>query len=1095
MHFPVLSMNMPVFRLLYRGGYVNHHHNMSFSGARSVNKPRTWLAWMLWLCSMVLTLLAAFYVKSHVEALKKQEFIFAANEIRKGIDHRLRDHEFILHAGVAFFDAADHVDMKRWKIFIQRLGLDEYYPGIQGVGFALRILPEELERHIQEFRSLGFQYYRVWPEGTRDAYSSIIYLEPFLGRNLRAFGYDMYSEPIRHAAMERAMNTNAAALTGKVRLVQETDKDIQAGTLMYVPVYRKDMPVETVEERRKALLGWVYSPYRMTDLMRGVLGVWESPEKLRIHLQVYDGMETSPKCLLYDSQPDLPDSASVSQQVETVSVHFNECPWTLRFSQPTGPLFEVGYINVWLTFGNGVLISFLLFGLVRSLITSRFKAFQTAERLTVGLSKSNHLLKTLTDAQNRYFIDPNPRELFEKILNELLEITQSEFGFISEIRKDADDQPYLKTFAVTNIAWNEETRKYYDTYAAEGLEFHNLKTLFGVVLTTEKPVISNNPKTDPRRGGLPAGHPELRCFMGLPFHAADEFVGVIGIANRPGGFDQDVVDFLQPFLATCAGIVQSYKNDRRRKAVEEDLVRSEQRIRSIVENVIDAIITIDSRGIVLTFNPAAERIFGYSADEIIASNLKLIVTAEHKDRHDEYLQNYLTTGVKKAIGTTRELIGERKDKTLFPMELSVSEMRIGNEIGFIGILRDISERKRIESELIAARQEAERANQAKSDFLAVMSHEIRTPMNGILGMTNLVLDTELTAEQRDNLSLAHYSAESLLSLINDILDYSKIEAGKLDLDFSDFRIREHLEEMNRFLSVKTSEKKVGLMLAVSEDVPDVVSGDLGRLRQIIMNLVGNAIKFTEKGKISIHVGVLSQTAEAVELQFDVQDTGIGISAEKQKMIFNPFTQADSSTTRQYGGTGLGLSITAQLVALMKGRIWVESEPGKGSTFYFTCKLGVPGGRASADVQKASPVEGVVVPPLQPLRILLAEDNPVNQKLAFQILTKAGHLVVVAENGLEAVEKHKTGDFDLILMDIQMPEMDGLEATRIIRQSEETTGRRIPIIAMTASAFKKDEEDCFRAGMDAYISKPISTTILFGTIQQLVPKTLHKSLSK
>jgi CheY-like chemotaxis protein len=368
-------------------------------------------------------------------------------------------------------------------------------------------------------------------------------------------------------------------------------------------------------------------------------------------------------------------------------------------------------------------------------------------------------------------------------------------------------------------------------------------------------------------------------------------------------------------------------------------------------------------------------------------------------------------------------------------------------------------------------------------------------MNGILGMTHLVLDTELSPEQRENLSMVNYSAESLLSLINDILDYSKIEAGKLDLDCSDFRIRQHVEETMRFLSVKANEKKVNLIHDVAKDVPEVVSGDLGRIRQIIVNLVGNAIKFTEMGEISLKIRVESQTTDKVQLKFEVRDTGIGISAEKQEMIFSPFIQADSSTTRQYGGTGLGLSITAQLVALMNGRIWVESEPGTGSTFYFTCKLGVCSGDSGIDAPEELPVEVKDIPTLKPLRILLAEDNPVNQKLATLMLKKAGHVVLVACNGLETVEKFRSEAFNLILMDVQMPEMDGLEATRIIRESERDTGRRIPIVAMTAGAFKKDEEECLRAGMDAYISKPISRSILFNTIQRLILNNVREQVSQ
>ena len=1185
-----------------------------------------WPAWVILAVSIILTILVAVYMKSDLDVLAKREFIFACNEIRGKIDVRLQAHEQILLAGAALFDASDQVTREQWRTFTQRLNIESNLPGIQGIGFALRIPPDRLAQHIREIRSEGFPNYNVRPEGNRDAYSSIIYLEPFMGRNLRAFGYDMFSEPVRRTAMERARDQKNPALSGKVFLVQETDEDIQAGTLMYVPVYRKEMPTGTVEQRREALLGWVYSPYRMTDLMRGILGGYDSQEGLRIGLQVYDGTLLNPDTILYDSLASKDkDLGSALKFTEEVRVNFNGSPWTLRFTQ-TGGLISLA--KVWLILASGMIISLLLFGLTLSLFNIRFNAQRMAERLTAELRASNMLLNTLTIAQNRYFLDPNPRELFEDLLNALLELTQGEYGFIAEIMRDQDNQPYLKTFAITNIAWNDTTRAFFEKYSNDGLEFHNLNTLFGSVITTEKPVISNDPQNDARSGGLPEGHPALRSFLGLPFHAADVFVGMIGIANKPGGFDQGVVDFLEPFLATSAGIIQAYKNDRRRKTAEEKLVRSEQRIRSIVENVIDAIMTINSRGIVQTFNPAAETIFGYTASEVIGKNVKAIVPEPYRNAHDGYIQRYLETGENEIIGKTREISGERKDKTIFPVELSVSEMKIGNETEFIGILRDISERKLIESELVTAREEAENANRAKSDFLAVMSHEIRTPMNGILGMTHVVLDSELTQEQREHLNLVNYSAESLLSLINDILDFSKIEAGKLDLDYSDFRIRDRLDEIVKSLAIRTHEKNVNLVFTIADEVPEVVSGDLGRIRQIIVNLVGNSIKFTEAGEISVAVGVVSRTLDEIELEFDISDTGIGISQENQEMIFNPFTQADSSTTRKFGGTGLGLAITSQLIAMMNGKIWVESEPGKGSVFHFTCRLGVKHGLSEIDGKKdwavvrdrkilvvddnevnrkilkktlekcgmkplmarsareaveilnsyslnkdriaialvdvmmpeidgfkltemirndpnhsklkiiiissVNPVDGCdrcaelgveaylskplnyrdllhtialtlspldsgtksashpaekkEPPPLKPLSILVVEDNLVNQKLATLLLNKKGHSVVVANNGLDAVEKHKSGAFDLIVMDVQMPEMDGLEATRIIRASEQETGKRIPIIAMTAHAFKKDEEACFEAGMDAYVSKPISKSFLFETIQELFQTT-------
>lgn len=1197
-------MNLSRIREIVGPGWLDHQ------GSR--------LAWFILSVSLILTLIATIYTKSEVESIAKQEFSFACNEIRGKIQDRLKTHEQILLGGVALFDASDHVSRSEWKIFTQRLNLESNFPGIQGVGFSTWITPENLAEHIEKVKREGFPDYNVRPEFKRSAYSSIIYLEPFVGRNLRAFGYDMFSEPVRRAAMERARDYDEAALSGKVVLVQETDQDVQAGTLMYVPVYRKGMPHTTVEQRRAALIGWVYSPYRMTDLMRGILGGWDSQEGRSIRLQVFDGTQSKADSILYDSKPSA--NGRVSNQFdEEIRVIFNGSPWTLKFTQSEG---QISLAKVWLTLISGTTISFLMFGITLSLLNTRSKAREMAQQLTAELRSSVKLLNTLSIAQNRYFLDSNPRELFEDLLNALLEITQGEYGFIAEIIRDDDNQPYLRTFAITNIAWNDSTLDFYEKYSSLGLEFRNLETLFGAVITSGKPVISNDPASDPRSGGLPEGHPPLKSFLGLPFYAADTFVGMIGIANRPGGFDQAVVDFLKPLLATSAGIIQAYKNDRLRKTTEEELVRSEQRIRSIVENVIDGIITIDSHGIIQTFNPAAERIFGYTANEIIGKNINYIVPETHKGLHDTYLQRHIESAEHEIIGKTREIIAQRKTGTTFPLELSVSRMRIGNEIGFIGILRDISERKLIESQLVTAREEAERASRAKSDFLAIMSHEIRTPMNGILGMTHLVLDTELTQEQRDNLNMVNYSAESLLALINDILDFSRIEAGKLDFDYTDFRIRDRLDEIIRSLTVRTHEKSLDLVHSIDPEVPEIVCGDVGRLRQIIVNLVGNSIKFTEKGEIRLTVGVLSKTHDEVELKFEVRDTGIGIPPEKQKIIFKPFTQADSSTTRKYGGTGLGLAITNQLIEMMNGKIWVESEPGVGSSFHFTCRLGVSHASEETDTKKdLAVVRGkkilvvddneinrtilkktlekygmktlmassakealeilksgasnqdfislalidVMMPeidgfklteiirndpdysklriiimssvnpaddcekcaelgveeylskplnyrellhtvavklsdsdsnisstsaerkesaPLRPLRILLAEDNIVNQKLAKLLLSKKGHSVVVADNGMDAVEKYKSGEFDLILMDIQMPEMDGLEATRMIRASETGGSDRIPIIAMTAHAFKRDEEACLEAGMDGYVSKPISKSLLFETIQEL-----------
>ena len=1107
------------------------------------------------------TAIGAYFSHRGIQIESRLRFDRFAERLGNEVQRRVNQTVYGLKGARGMYVASQQVDRKEFRAYVASRELEHEFPGTLGFGFIQRVLRSDLAQFVAAERADNAPDFEVRTAGDAPDLYVIKFIEP-LQANRQAWGIDVGSEPRRREAIETAIRTGQPTLTSSLSLAQ--DQRARAGFLYLVPVFHPGAAVGTPAERFTALIGLAYAPIVIDGIFRGVMVRAEN----MLDVEVFEGSTPDAASLLLDAD-DIPVAVSgdgppyggrLLHRVREITVGGRT--WTLVMT--TTPKFEVTVDRrtpLLIGIGGG-LVTLVLTGMVLVLGRSRTRALELAQAMTASLRTSEAEAKRLAMVASR--------------TSNAVAIT------------DADGR----------IQWLND----------------GFTRVTGYTL-------------DEVRGRTPGS------FLQGPDSDPATVVAMHDAINRGEGFKVEIINYhksgrsywidieVQPLrddAGALTGFMAIESDITERKAAQQRVEASERQLSALTREVPGVIFQFevkpDGQRAFVFLSDAYRELFGREPAEAKARPAMLFTTVHPADLRG--VRASLEDAIAQGTPWIHTFRIAKPDGTLrwIDAHSSFGRQPDGTKVWF-GVLTNITALQEARHEAEQAQLRAEQANRAKSQFLAMMSHEIRTPMNGVIGMTSLLLDTSLTKEQREYAEIIRYSGDSLLTLINDILDFSKIESGRLDLETEAFSLRDCIESTLDLLTPKATKQGIDLLYEIGEGVPNEVRGDVTRLRQILVNLVGNALKFTERGEVELTVKALTAEDGARELQFAVRDTGVGIAPEAQGRLFQSFTQVDASTTRKYGGTGLGLAISKRLAELMGGRMWLESEPGRGSTFFFTVRLewvapGVrryhsvarphlegrrllivddsatsrrilatlaekwsmtasvlgagaealeqvragarfdvalfdmqmpamdgimlareirqlPGGQAlplillssigrppgpetsqlfaavltkpakpsqihdaiSSLLGGPAPVTSPIAPTPTPVgqtqseRLLLAEDNSVNQKVALHMLARLGYRADNVANGLEAVAAVSSRPYDIVLMDVQMPEMDGFEATRKIKTGNPVGGRVPWIIALTANAMEGDRERCLEAGMDDYLGKPIKSAELAAALER------------